>query len=400
MSVVDRLRTPRSTRLLQFVSVGAVGMVVDFSVSFALLGSVHYLLANAAGFLVAVSHNFAGNYIVTYGRPDGSRLRQYLSYVSLHSVTFGARALVLTGVVEALGAPAAVGTVVGVGVATALNFIGAEHILGGRRAWLSAVEALNRVGHAVYSSRLRGWLVRAGIYTAVFRLYTMGLSATYRSSSRTIEASGVTAELATEHPTETVSVLHTATKEGDILDLFAADVQPGDHVLDVGANVGVFSALAAEAGANVTGIEPHAPTADRLRHNCPRARVHEVCLGGEEGTVRLAIENDRPGTQRPSVGSEGMAVPQVPGDELVDGADVVKIDVEGAEVQALDGLAETLAEARVVWVECHGETEQAVRDRLTGHGFDIETVASDGETHLRADDPTTGEDCGSTHSKQ
>jgi len=397
MSVVERLRTSGSERFVQFISVGAVGMAIDFGVTFALLGSVHYLVANTAGFLVAVSHNFVGNWLVTYGRPDGSRTRQYLSYVGLHSVTFAGRAVALAAAVEALGAPAAIGTVIGIGVATGLNFAGAESILGDRRAWLSLVEAANHAAHTVYSSRLRGALVRTGLYGPVFWLYTVGLSAFYRSDTRVVAAGRGSAELATEWPTETVSVLHTATKEGDVLEGFVGDVEAGDHVLDVGANVGVFSALAADIGAEVTAIEPHPPTADRLRDNCPRARVHEVCLGAEESTVRLDVTNDKPGTQRPAVSDEGEPASMVPGDQLVSNVDVVKIDVEGAEVGALKGLRETLSGARVVWVECHDGSEGTVRDLLERHGFAVAQVASDGETYLRAtDDPTMGEGSGSS----
>jgi FkbM family methyltransferase len=387
MSVVDRLRTPRSERFVRFLGVGVIGMVVDLAITFALLPHTHYLVANSAGFLVAVSHNFVGNWWVTYRRPDGNVAWQYLSYVGLHGATFACRAIALTAVVEAAGVPPSVGTAIGVVVAAVLNFAGSETIFGGdQRIWFDIVEATNHLAHAIYSSRLRSVLVYTGLYNPVFRVYTLGLASTYRASSRAVSVRGTSAMLATEKPTETVSVLHTLEKEGDVLADFVADVQPDDRVLDVGANVGVYSALAADCGADVSAVEPHGPTADRLRLNCPDATVHELALGNSVGEVGLAIQNDRPGTQRPAVGGETMTVPQVPADRLAS-PDVVKIDVEGAEVGVLDGMERTLAESppRVVWIECHDGTASAVRERLTGHGYDVETVYSDGEQYLRAE---------------
>jgi len=238
MSVVDRLRTPRSERFVRFLGVGVIGMVVDLAITFALLPHTHYLVANSAGFLVAVSHNFVGNWWVTYRRPDGNVAWQYLSYVGLHGATFACRAIALTAVVEAAGVPPSVGTAIGVVVAAVLNFAGSETIFGGdQRIWFDIVEATNHLAHAIYSSRLRSVLVYTGLYNPVFRVYTLGLASTYRASSRAVSVRGTSAMLATEKPTETVSVLHTLEKEGDVLADFVADVQPDDRVLDVGARL-------------------------------------------------------------------------------------------------------------------------------------------------------------------
>jgi FkbM family methyltransferase len=50
--------------------------------------------------------------------------------------------------------------------------------------------------------------------------------------------------------------------------------------------------------------------------------------------------------------------------------DFIKMDIEGAEEQALAGAERVLSEARPAWlIEVHGsECEQGVRRVLSGHG--------------------------------
>jgi hypothetical protein len=186
-------------------------------------------------------------------------------------------------------------------------------------------------------------------------------------------------------PTETVSVLHTLENERAVLEQFVADIEAGDRVLDVGANVGVYSALADAVGADVVAVEPHGPTAQRFRENCPGATVHELALGAGVGRVGLDVEREAVGTQRGSVGGGG-DVRQLPGDRLPT-PDVVKIDVEGAELAVLDGLQRTLDEfpPRVVYVETHGDAQEAaVRERLSG---DVTAhPVGEAETMLRVSD--------------
>ena len=127
MSVVEISRE-RATRLFEFCSVGAVGMAVDIAITVVALGQLVPVAANACGFAVAVTHNFAGNWIVTFDRPNGSIARQYLAYVGVHSVTFGVRVLVLTGVLAATALPATVASVVGIASAVGINFLASERI--------------------------------------------------------------------------------------------------------------------------------------------------------------------------------------------------------------------------------------------------------------------------------
>jgi FkbM family methyltransferase len=383
VNVVDRLRAHRVGRLVSFCGVGGVGMIVDLAITFALLGRLSPLAANAVGWSIAVTHNFAGNWYVTFGQPDGSLPRQYAAYVGFHALTFGVRAVVLSAVLAATALPATVATVVGVGAAVGVNFLATERIFAGE-----LVAALNRGVHQLWSTRLRGALVAVGGYQLVFDAYARLLNAA-TPATRQVRVGAVTATLATATPTETVSVLHTLENERAPLERFVADLARGDRVLDVGANVGAYAALAAASGASVTAVEPHGPTAARLRANVPAATVHELALGAGVGTVGLAVTNDRPGTQRAAVGGDTATVRQLPGDRLPT-PDVIKIDVEGAEARVLDGLARGLSRGRVrvVYVEVHGmDSDQAVTERLTAAGYRVTDrwgVGAD-ETMLRAE---------------
>jgi dolichol-phosphate mannosyltransferase len=119
----------RAVRFAQFCGVGSIGAVVDLAVTTASLSVTHYLVAQLAGFLVAVSFNFVGNWVVTFDRPGGSIPRQYASYVGLHGVTFGFRVVVVAALVELVAAPVLVATVAGVGAAAVANYLGTERIL-------------------------------------------------------------------------------------------------------------------------------------------------------------------------------------------------------------------------------------------------------------------------------
>jgi len=393
MRVVSERR--RLRRAIRWGSVGAVGMVIDLGITLSLLGSTHALVANAAGWTVAVTANFAGNYAWTYKRPDGQFHRQYISYVSLHGFGLAVRAGTILGLL-AVGAGPVAATGTGIALAAAWNFAGTEMVFGGAgQLWFDIVEASNHCAHLVYSSRVRDMLQYTGLYNPIFALYTRGLSVAYPAAERSISINGATATLHTSGAVETVSVLHTLEKERDILARFVDSVGKDDHVVDVGANLGVFSALATDCGADVTAVEPHPPTAERARENLDDgARVIEAALGAEFGSVSLAVDQDAVGTQRPEVSDTGQwTVDQLPGD-LLRSPDVLKVDVEGAEVAVLDGFEQTLAagEPHTIIVEAHsGEASDAAHKRLSGAGYAVETIRSSGEAYLQAtDDPRHG----------
>jgi FkbM family methyltransferase len=51
--------------------------------------------------------------------------------------------------------------------------------------------------------------------------------------------------------------------------------------------------------------------------------------------------------------------------------DVMKIDIEGAEVMALKGACNTLKKLRKIVVEIHGENDNIIHRILSGHDFDL-----------------------------
>lgn len=138
-------------------------------------------------------------------------------------------------------------------------------------------------------------------------------------------------------------------------------LRPGDHVLDVGANVGFFTLIAAAAvgpSGRVTALEPVPGNADLLERNLRLNGVgwvdlRRVAAGDRAGEILLGLDHpDSPeagasGHYTRGGGRDAMRVPVQAIDEvLADDARLrlVKVDVEGAEPLVLAGMARTLAE--------------------------------------------------------
>jgi FkbM family methyltransferase len=166
----------------------------------------------------------------------------------------------------------------------------------------------------------------------------------------------------------------------------------GERVADVGANIGIFSLLAADRGATVTAIEPHPANFTWLERNtagwaveCRQAAVlGHVPPGGEVTLVEASghTAHHVAGTHAGEPEGEATPVPAISFAELVgEGYDLVKLDVEGAEFGIVaDTPLEVLATLRRLVAEVHhvaGDPE-LLRDRLSEAGLSV-TLSGDAE---------------------
>lgn len=398
----------RVVRFVEFAAVGATGAVVDVAITVYSIGLMHYLLANALGFLVANTWNFSLNRRYTFDRADGPIRQQYAAYLGIHVATFAIRAGVIVALVELAGAPEVPSSLVGVGAAAIANFLGAELVFTeSRRA--SVADVVNRAVHVLYAAPIQDFLDRTGLYLPLYKTYQRVLGLLYPDDVLDVDVAGESATFHMEHAPEVLSVLHTLRKERAMLEDFVDEIGPDDVVWDVGANLGVFACLAAAKGARVLAFEPFEPTAQRLDENAALSDVdvdiYEVALGSESGKVELGVDLEELGTQTPTLdpreGQIEVVVDEFRGDELVEegyapAPTVAKIDVEGAEIDVVDGLQDALTrpECRLVYTEDHshvwGRDEDVgeLQDALEARGFDVDEVAShNSQTYLRGARP-------------
>jgi len=181
--------------------------------------------------------------------------------------------------------------------------------------------------------------------------------------------------------------------EAAIQELLAQRMQPGMVFYDLGANIGLFTLLAARlvgARGKVISFEPDAEIAARLRCNIRRnefanVTVIEAGVWSKSGYVNfVAADSSSPdrGVGRFLTGeNEATGTPTqcVALDDLLGSLpppDAIKCDVEGAEVEALRG-AERLLQTRRPWVLCemHSEAnEHAVKQHLVRLGYTLEQL--------------------------
>jgi FkbM family methyltransferase len=171
--------------------------------------------------------------------------------------------------------------------------------------------------------------------------------------------------------------------------IFAGEVGAGACVLDIGANTGHYtllgSLLVGPAG-RVVAIEPDPRNryflAEHVRLNrLANVTMLPVAIGREDGQARFGGDRGS-GTRRLS--KDGSAVVDVRSiDSIVAEIECaptcIKMDVEGAELEALKGAEQTLSRLRpVIMIATHGaERRRACLRLLAERGY--RTTAIDGK---------------------
>ena len=179
--------------------------------------------------------------------------------------------------------------------------------------------------------------------------------------------------------------------ERELLELIGRIVTPDDVVYDVGANIGYHTlqfATAASSG-TVYAFEPLASARKTLERNVAVNGARNIvvvdrAVAGRSGDVLLGRTShyDQAAIDWAGAGNVTIRCPATSLDDFVAAGHppptVVKIDVEGAEVEVLSGSKRCLERYRpLVICETHGD--QPARDVfaiLTRHGYALFKVAA------------------------
>jgi FkbM family methyltransferase len=177
-------------------------------------------------------------------------------------------------------------------------------------------------------------------------------------------------------------------------------VRAGDTVWDVGANVGHYAFEFARRGAsNVVCFEPAPEALAALRRRFPAGsatsnsvRIVPIALSDRRTTAAFSADGASPNNQLAAADTQGPVVEiQVyPGDEAqtefeLPQPNVVKIDVEGYELEVVQGLTRVLSSRslRAVFVEVHfsllhrrgrDDAPAAILHLLRERGFQVRWV--------------------------
>jgi FkbM family methyltransferase len=156
----------------------------------------------------------------------------------------------------------------------------------------------------------------------------------------------------------TLSQFQAGTLEPFELELFTRELEPGMVVLDVGANIGCYSLLAARRvgpSGRVYAFEPDPRTRPSLEYNVRANGLTNVTIvpkaasdAAGRRTLYLSRSASHSGLahsmdERSIVGTRTVDTVRI--DDVVAGqpVDVVKMDIEGHEPAALRGMEDTLA---------------------------------------------------------
>ena len=194
---------------------------------------------------------------------------------------------------------------------------------------------------------------------------------------------------------EVIALLRQGYFEASEQAFFWLHGRPGDVFIDGGAHIGLYSIVAQRAAggdARIFAVEPSGATAGYLAANleangAAAATIVRAALWKEPGEVRFAAETEGKAAYAHIAfdAEDAPAVPATTLDQIVQDAGVAqvtlaKIDVEGAEPEALQGAARSIARGALplLMVEFteqnlqrRGASTQELRERIERAGYTL-----------------------------
>lgn len=187
--------------------------------------------------------------------------------------------------------------------------------------------------------------------------------------------------------------------DGDGVSAFMATIPRGGVVFDVGAHVGYYAMAAAHAAGPAGRVVAFEPLPLNLRYLRGHVRANRLtnitvvaaCVGERGGRAGFEYCG---GTGRGRMVEGGGCVATVSLDEEIEAGrlpapDVIKMDVEGAEVGALNGAARTLrAKHPRILLSVHSPALKAECTRLLrDFGYTVNTGTKPGQLDAWRDEP-------------
>jgi len=191
--------------------------------------------------------------------------------------------------------------------------------------------------------------------------------------------------------------VHFSAFTAEARDIFLYEYEPrqGDVVFDVGAGIGaetfLFSRLVGRSG-RVVSLEPHPETHAWLSRLCRLNGLTnvvplQVAAADADGQLSISDIDDHVTNTVLGANGEGIPVRARRLDDIamelgITSIDFLKMNIEGAEREALLGTGQLLAATRHVCIACHDflaerggpermRTKAFVSDLLLDHGFSL-----------------------------
>jgi FkbM family methyltransferase len=231
-----------------------------------------------------------------------------------------------------------------------------------------------------------------------------GAHAAYKAATRVLYRHGSTvtirrgpgAGLLWRHYRDYQTWMAMGLYEPHVASLIVSLLAPGGVFYDIGANAGYYSLIASKIvgpDGRVIAFDPVPKNAETVREQIAlngfdeRCKVERLAVSGASGSFSFVIDEVNANSHLsehnvPHLKNTGQVieVAAVTLDEYAAGNPrpaLIKMDIEGAEVDALKGARELLssADAPTCLISTHSdELERGVKEILAGHGYSFKNL--------------------------
>jgi FkbM family methyltransferase len=217
---------------------------------------------------------------------------------------------------------------------------------------LGAIKASRKLFRNTWVHRLP---ITSKIYNGVFSML-------YGGVEKEIVFHGIKLLVPTKDTSMVPSIINQDYEQFE-LDIFRKIVKPGNTVLDIGANLGIYSIIGSKLvgkDGSIHSFEPVPENLKFLRHNvkqnkCTNVVVAPIALSDKKGEEKIFIAKKNVGTHSMGQYSSSKDTITVKTDTVMNyvkinklNVDIVKMDIEGYEGHVLRGVGKALKKSTVL----------------------------------------------------